>query len=114
MKREREKVVATKTVSTRVAIVGKGGRCSGGNSAIDKAAYISRCTMYSEYDGQHHFYPVAFNGISEEQAKENHLATIRHDEIKNQYCKNNNIELLRISYHNFKNIDVMVRDFLIS
>ena len=55
MKREREKVVATKTVSTRVAIVGKGGRCSGGNSAIDKAAYISRCTMYSEYDGQHHY-----------------------------------------------------------
>ena len=76
--------------------------------------YLPNLNKCIEYDGQHHFYPVAFNGISEEQAKENHLATIRHDEIKNQYCKNNNIELLRISYHNFKNIDVMVRDFLIS
>lgn len=47
--------MATKTVSTRVAIVGKGGRCSGGNSAIEKAAYISRCMMYSEYDGQNHY-----------------------------------------------------------
>lgn len=76
--------------------------------------YLPELNKCIEYDGQHHFYPVTFNGISEEQAKENYLSTIRHDKIKNQYCKNNNIELLRISYHNFKNIDVMVRDFLIS
>lgn len=76
--------------------------------------YLPKLNKCIEYDGQHHFYPVTFNGISEEQAKENHLVTIRHDEIKNQYCKNNNIELLRIPYHNFKNIDVMVRDFLVN
>ena len=75
--------------------------------------YLPELNKCIEYDGQHHFYPVAFNGIPEEKAKDNHLTTIRHDKIKNQYCKNNNIELLRIPYYDFKNIDVMVRDFLI-
>ena len=70
---------------------------------------INKCI---EYDGQHHFYPVTFNGISEEQAKENYLATVKHDKIKDKYCKDNNIELLRIPYYDFKNIDVIVRDFL--
>lgn len=70
---------------------------------------INKCI---EYDGQHHFYPVAFNGISEEHAKENHMKTMKHDDIKNDYCKNNNIELLRIPYYNFKDIEVMVRDFV--
>ena len=70
---------------------------------------INKCI---EYDGQHHFYPVTFNGISEEHAKENHMKTMKHDDIKNDYCKNNNIELLRIPYYNFKDIEVMIRNFV--
>lgn len=70
---------------------------------------LSKCI---EYDGQHHYFPVPYNGISEERAKENHLITIKHDEIKDKYCEDNNIELLRIPYYDFKNIEVMVRDFL--
>lgn len=74
--------------------------------------YLPDLNKCIEYDGQHHYYPVTFNGVSEERAKENHLITIKHDEIKNQYCKNNNIELLRIPYYNFKDIEVIVRDFI--
>ena len=43
--------MAVKNLSTRVAIIGRGAKCRGGSSAVDKSAYISRTTMYSEYDG---------------------------------------------------------------
>lgn len=74
--------------------------------------YLPKINKCIEYDGQHHYYPVTFNGVSEDRAKENHLATVKHDKIKNKYCKDNNIELLRIPYYDFKNIEVIVRDFL--
>ena len=43
--------MAVKNLSTRVAIIGRGAKCRGGSSAVDRSAYISRTTMYSEYDG---------------------------------------------------------------
>ena len=48
---ERGVAMAVKNLSTRVAIIGRGAKCRGGSSAVDKSAYISRTTMYSEYDG---------------------------------------------------------------
>ena len=74
--------------------------------------YLPDLNKCIEYDGQHHYYPVTFNGVSKEKAKENHLLTIKHDKIKNEYCRNNNIELLRIPYYDFKNIEIIIRDFL--
>lgn len=74
--------------------------------------YLPDLNKCIEYDGQHHYYPVTFNGISKKEAEINHALTIKHDKIKNKYCKNNNIELLRIPYYNFKNIEVIIRDFL--
>ena len=74
--------------------------------------YLPDLNKCIEYDGQHHYYPVTFNGVSEERAKENHLETVKHDKIKNEYCKYNNIELLRIPYYDFKNIEVVIRDFV--
>lgn len=74
--------------------------------------YIPSLNKCIEYDGQHHYFPVNFNGVSDERALEKHLSTVRHDEIKNKYCENNNIELLRIPYYNFKEIEVLVRDFV--
>ena len=47
--------MAVKTVSTRTAIVGRGAKCKG-RSAVEKSAYISRTTLYSEYYGET-FYP---------------------------------------------------------
>ena len=48
-----------------------------------------------EFDGEQHFYPIDFFG-GEEGFKYLQIC----DNIKNQYCKNNNIKLLRISYKN--------------
>ena len=44
-----------------------------------------------EYDGGQHFSPMGYNN-----GKESYEATLRRDKIKNTYCQNNNIPLLRL------------------
>ena len=66
-----------------------------------------------EYDGIQHFQPIRFNGISQEQANKNFEITQKHDKMKNDYCKQNGIPLLRIPFFNYENIDKLVKEFLI-
>ena len=47
--------MAVKILSTRIAIIDRGEYCSGGSSAVDRSAYISRTTMYSEDDGTYYY-----------------------------------------------------------
>ncbi len=65
-----------------------------------------------EYDGKQHFEPVNFNGISDDNALVSHVNTVRRDKIKNDFCKNNGINLLRIPYWT-NNIEGVVCDFLL-
>ncbi len=65
-----------------------------------------------EYDGEHHFKPVRFNGISQEEAEENFKLIQIKDKIKNEYCQNNNIILLRIPYWEFNNIENILNNLL--
>ena len=58
-----------------------------------------------EYDGEQHYRPVNFGGISDEEARENLRLTKKRDKIKTDYCKKNNIHLLRISYNDFDKIE---------
>ena len=51
-----------------------------------------------EYDGQQHYSPQRFGGISQEQAEKNFIKQQHHDKLKNDYAKENNIPLLRIRY----------------
>lgn len=52
-----------------------------------------------EYDGVQHFKPTRFSySITQGQAEENLKILQLRDQIKNQYCKDNNIPLLRIRY----------------
>ena len=67
--------------------------------------YLPDYIMCIEYDGQHHYKPTRFNGVSEEQAIINHLSTVRHDKMKNDYCINHDIDLLRIPYYEFNRIN---------
>jgi hypothetical protein len=60
--------------------------------------------MLIEYDGIQHFKPT-FGDLSFERTKLS-------DEIKNNYCKNNNIKLLRIPYWEFDNIKEILRSEL--
>ncbi len=59
--------------------------------------YIPEYNLCLEYDGKQHFFPV----FGEENFKE----TILHDKIKTNFCKNNDINLIRVSkQHEIKRI----------
>lgn len=72
--------------------------------------YLPEHNILIEYDGIQHFQPVDFAGKGEEWAMMQFQITQSHDTIKTQYCKNNNIRLLRIPY--FKNVEEELEKFL--
>ena len=61
--------------------------------------WLPQCRVAIEYDGQQHYDPVKFGGISQENAEANFVRIQKHDQMKNQYCKEHNIELIRIPYN---------------
>jgi hypothetical protein len=69
--------------------------------------YLPEYNKCIEVDGQQHDSPIKFFGG--EDAYKN--LKFR-DDIKNEYCKNNNIPLLRIKYKDINNIDKIIFDFL--
>lgn len=64
--------------------------------------YLPQSNIVIEYDGQHHYFPVNFNGITDEEALENHKMTKKHDKQKNNYCLKHNIKIIRIPYWDLK------------
>ena len=58
-----------------------------------------------EFDGECHFFPVRYGGITEEEAQENLTGSRRRDAIKDDYCAVNNIPILRIAYYDKENIE---------
>ena len=60
---------------------------------FDFAIFVNNIIKLIEYDGEQHFYPIDFFGGEEcfKEAKER-------DILKNEYCKRNNINLLRLNY----------------
>ena len=54
--------------------------------------------MFIEVDGEQHFRPVKFGGMSLEQATENFILQKERDEAKKQFCLENNYKLIRIDY----------------
>lgn len=60
--------------------------------------YIPSYNLCIEYDGLHHFQPVIFGKMSKNESYKNFKETQKRDKIKNNYCKNQNIPILRIKY----------------
>lgn len=60
---------------------------------FDFAINIDSNMTFIEYDGRQHFEPIDFFG-----GEEGFLLRQKHDKIKNDYCYNNNISLVRIPY----------------
>jgi len=67
-----------------------------------------------EYDGVQHYKPINFNGTSQEKADLGFSKTKENDNIKNLYCKRNEIPLLRIKYTDFDLIEPILEVFLFS
>lgn len=63
--------------------------------------YITSLDCLVEIDGQQHFEPTKFDGDIDIANKKFALQQ-KHDNIKNNYCKNKNIPLLRLPYFCFE------------
>lgn len=64
--------------------------------------YLPEYNLIIEYNGEHHYFPVKYGGMSEEKAKKAFEKQIKRDEYVRQYCKDNNIELLEIDGREYK------------
>lgn len=61
--------------------------------------WLPQYSIAIEYDGQQHYYPVNFGGMSDKKAKEHFAYTKKHDQMKDDYCKQKQINLIRIPYN---------------
>lgn len=73
--------------------------------------YLLDYNVCIEYDGEYHYEPwrLYFN---KNLAKEKFEELKKRDNIKTDYCRNNNIKLLRIPYFNIKEIDKIISNYL--
>lgn len=70
---------------------------------FDFCCFIDEKLILIEYDGVQHFQVGGWY----DQNKLNYIQ--KHDELKNNYCKNNNIPLYRIPYYDINNIDIILK-----
>ena len=73
-------------------------------SEVSKQRRSEKYNLIIEFDGQHH-YKITYS-------VEHYETTVRHDKIKNDYCKSHNIDLLRIPYWECNNIESIIADEL--
>ncbi len=73
--------------------------------------YLSEYNLCIEYHGEQHYRPVNWNNkMTKEELKEQFKKTQLKDNIKKEYCINNNISLLIIQYWNKNKIeDILTR-----
>lgn len=73
--------------------------------------YLSDYNILIEFDGEHHYYPIprksGDDGLVEFQKVQ------LHDKIKTEYCKNNNIPLIRIPYWERDDMEYYLFDQLV-
>lgn len=63
--------------------------------------YIPSMNVCIEVDGHQHFYKNCAEHFNKNNTE--YIEIIKkHDEIKNEYCKNNNIDLIRLKYSDFE------------
>lgn len=66
--------------------------------------YLPQFNILIEVDGEMHFSDTErFCGMNKEQVKKAVILQQKRDEIKNKYCKNHNIQLIRINYKQINN-----------
>lgn len=82
---------------------------------INKLRFDIYCPDYNlaiEYQGKQHYEPVDFAGKGDEWAKYQFKVGQQRDNIKRQYCQQNNIKLIEIPYWDYDNIDNIVKQII--
>lgn len=74
--------------------------------------YLPEYNLIIEFDGIQHFIPCDFShcSLSEEENLKNLEKVKFRDNQKNEWCKENNIDLLRIPYYEFDNIEDVISE----
>lgn len=75
--------------------------------------YLPELNILIEFDGEQHYRPIRFRGMSMEQAIEKFHQTQLNDAIKNSFCLSNDILLIRIPYWDLKNIPVILESVFV-
>lgn len=83
--------------------------CRGDTSALRFDFWIPSHNALIEYDGEHHFYPIRFRGLSTAAAEKLHQRVLRYDEIKTQYASDKQMVLIRIPYHSKDQINTILK-----
>jgi len=78
--------------------------CIGKKSKLPFDFYLIDYNLIIEFDGKQHYEPVNFYGCSNNDANKAYYDVKENDLIKNKFCLDNNISLIRIPY-TIKNID---------
>lgn len=63
-----------------------------------------------EYQGEQHYNPIAFNGMSKEKSIIEYKLNVKRDEIKRNYCKTHNIKLIEIPYWEYDNMEEYIKN----
>ena len=74
--------------------------------------YLPDYNLMIEYDGSQHFVVSRFHKDNKEKNLQDLKNIQEHDHIKNEYCKDNKINLLRIPYWDCENIETIIDDCL--
>lgn len=74
--------------------------------------YLPKYNLFIEYDGEQHYKPVKYHNQSDEETNLAFRRTQEHDKIKNAYCEEKNINLLRIPYWEKENIETIINSCL--
>lgn len=74
--------------------------------------FIPSKNICIEVDGRQHFEKSYFGNVDEEKASERLEYIKRHDKIKNDFCRENGIKLIRIPYFEIDNINDLLKSAL--
>mgnify|MGYP004496059065 FL=1 len=69
--------------------------------------YLPQYNCCIEFDGEQHFKPVEHLG-----GEKHYNNTVINDEIKNEFCRKNNILLLRVPFYKINDVNDIIENFL--
>lgn len=87
--------------------------CRGKKRPLPFDFYIPAYNALIEFDGEQHFKPKNFKGsMTISQTEKAYLTTKKYDNVKNDYCVEKSIPLLRIPFHSENQIEDLINEFL--
>ena len=76
--------------------------------------YLPDYNLIIEYDGRQHYKPSSFGSKNKLKIAGNFKSCKKRDRMKDRYCKENGIELLRIPYHQYNEIGSILDNLFLS